>query len=882
MSKFFAGSDSESSSSDEELYSSSGEEDKDVSSSEEESSEEDDSEDESSDEESDEETGGAKKGTPGYYMRNQFLKGGSSAGADSDEESEDEGKRIVKSAKDKLVDEIDASIKAIENAKRINDWVAISGEFDKVNRLAERAGKQYSTTPPQYINMLMELDEFAQEAVKNEKQAKKKMNASNSRALNTIKQRIKKTSKGFETKIAAYKSDPELYQRELKGETTPQPEATASFKKTTVASTTSTTVAAADDNDGFSTVGKAGKVLQYTPENIFKTLISIVESRGKKNTDRAEQIKTLEELNKVATTPYQKISVLLMLIPIRFDLTSAGSVVPTQNWKAAEQDIRALFTVLEENASTYRVSESASEPEDIEEGPTAGPDGVKEIPGSVTSLIERLDDEFTRALQNIDPHTTEYVDRLRDEADLYTLIIRGQLYLESSLKQGQQPHTSEALSRLLVRRLDHIYYKPTSVIINSERDAWDKIRSADVTSKQLITPRISGDVAVTDKSYTIQLIDRICSVLYQQQSTIFRSKAMLSHIYHYALNDYYFKARDLFLMSHLQSSIHTADPTIQVLYNRALVQVGLCAFRIGLIVECQQSLQEICSSSRLKELLGQGVTKFGQVSAPDKQRLLPFHMHINLELLECVYLTASLLIEIPLMASLGNSIDAKKKIVSKPFRRMLDYHDRQVFSGPAENTRDHIMQAGKALLNGDWTSSRDLLTSIKIWSLLSNAEEIKTMLGVKVQEEGLRTYIFNYGSCYQSLSISILSSLFELSERKVSAIVSKMIATEEIAAALDQKSNSIVFRKGVELSNLQVLAQALADKSVQLAERNERLAAGGHQLSEQGNTSGPNKPSGQSGQGDRYNNDRSSNQRGQNRQGNSGRRENQQPRPIRA
>ena len=55
--------------------------------------------------------------------------------------------------------------------------------------------------------------------------------------------------------------------------------------------------------------------------------------------------------------------------------------------------------------------------------------------------------------------------------------------------------------------------------------------------------------------------------------------------------------------------------------------------------------------------------------------------------------------------------------------------------------------------------------------------------------------------------------MFELPRSKVTAIVSKMISHEELAAALDQVSGAIIFRKGVDLSRLQTLALALSDKA---------------------------------------------------------------------
>lgn len=210
---------------------------------------------------------------------------------------------------------------------------------------------------------------------------------------------------------------------------------------------------------------------------------------------------------------------------------------------------------------------------------------------------------------------------------------------------------------------------------------------------------------------------------------------MLSHIYHYALHDEYYTARDMLLMSHLQDTVGNADVNTQILYNRTVVQVGLCAFRLGLIREAQSTLQEIFATQRVKELLAQGVqAQRYSVLTPEqeraeRQRQLPFHMHINLELLEVAYLVSSMLLEVPLMAQCSHDAELfKKKVVSRTFRRMLDYANRQVFTGPPENKRDHVMQATKALQAGDWQKCVDMIHSIKVWGLMPNEKAVKEML----------------------------------------------------------------------------------------------------------------------------------------------------------
>ena len=80
---------------------------------------------------------------------------------------------------------------------------------------------------------------------------------------------------------------------------------------------------------------------------------------------------------------------------------------------------------------------------------------------------------------------------------------------------------------------------------------------------------------------------------------------MLCHVYHHALNKRYYDARDLMLMSHLQETIHQTDIPTQILYNRALAQIGICAFRMGMIRESHNALNDVMASLKAKDILAQ-------------------------------------------------------------------------------------------------------------------------------------------------------------------------------------------------------------------------------------------------------------------------------------
>lgn len=162
-----------------------------------------------------------------------------------------------------------------------------------------------------------------------DKAGTKKMNSANARALNAIKQKVKRNNRTYETDIKLFHKDKDAFMVEEVVEPPKAPKAHGSKP-------TKFNIAPEDEgDDGFATVGRGGKTLSYTPESIFKHLKGIIESRGKKNTDRGEQIKVMEKLLEVAQTPYQKIKVLLALISTRFDLTTGSqSYMSNEQWKA--------------------------------------------------------------------------------------------------------------------------------------------------------------------------------------------------------------------------------------------------------------------------------------------------------------------------------------------------------------------------------------------------------------------------------------------------------------------------------------------------------------------------------------------------------------------
>ena len=115
-------------------------------------------------------------------------------------------------------------------------------------------------------------------------------------------------------------------------------------------------------------------------------------------------------------------------------------------WEKCMPEVETLLLMISENSENLQTGDGILEDsESYEKAPYR-------IRGCFLAVVERMNEEFYKVLKSCDAHSNEYVDRLKDEDRVMTILEKAQAILEKT-------KTPSEMCRIYLQRIDHIYFK---------------------------------------------------------------------------------------------------------------------------------------------------------------------------------------------------------------------------------------------------------------------------------------------------------------------------------------------------------------------------------------------------------------------------------------
>ena len=203
--------------------------------------------------------------------------------------------------------------------------------------------------------------------------------------------------------------------------------------------------AIADDKLSQSEVRQKAKFTldeKMTNEELEKKVAELVASRGRKGTDIKDMIIKLELMSKIAKKfgPTKEIPILMHMISAMFDSNrSIDDYMDIQQWRSCYRCLNRVVTLLTSNSKLVLGVITTEELTDFVLATQTGKKEVEEVVpaeskdenivrvvGTLEAFIVLLEKEYTKSLQQINPHTQ--VTHISISITLYTTSFIKRLY----------------------------------------------------------------------------------------------------------------------------------------------------------------------------------------------------------------------------------------------------------------------------------------------------------------------------------------------------------------------------------------------------------------------------------------------------------------------
>ena len=526
-----------------------------------------------------------------------------------------------------------------------------------------------------------------------------------------------------------------------------------------------------------------------------------------------------------------------MLISAQFDISGSMSThMPIPIWKRCVNNLLRVRQLLSANSQITLTETAEPEARPAADEIVAG--APVQLWGSLCAFAERLDDEYFKSMQSIDPHTKEHVFRMQDEA-LFIILAN------EVISYYVERNNTEVVCKLSLRLLEHLYYKPATVYEALRKFATAKLAEADElavdekkppppglprrrrtrgarrrlrrratstsTTRTPMRPRLRRLRDSLPRRFHLpssraprRSLDALARI-YKDGDERSKARAMLCDIFNKGLEGDFRRGRDLMLMSHLQENISHTDIATQILFNRAMAQLGLSAPR----QVCSPRLRR-ASAEPLHGRARARAARSGRhaVALPRTQRGAGRSSSAAARCPSTCTSTSSSSRACTWCArccrrcpTWPTACAARAATTSRSHGS--DNYERQTFNGPPDNIRDHIMAATRKMLDGKWKDAKELILGLDVWKLLpGDKDAVLVNVTRRLKEEAMRTHLFQFAAQLASVSLDILAEMFELDFKAAYSLVSRMIMSEELQGMCDDVTRTVVMSH-VEPSRLQ-------------------------------------------------------------------------------